>query len=192
LAAHGFRVTASDLSPAAVARAEKEAELRGLDVRFSVCDIRKIETHHGGGFDLVMSADNSVPHLLSDEEILRALRAMYACLRPGGGCIITIRAYEKEERGKGLVKPYGIREQGVKRYLVWQVWDFEGEQYVVSLYLLEDDKQSGVVNTHVMRSRYYAIHPSHLMALMGEAGFEDVARLDDVFFQPVLVGTKKA
>jgi hypothetical protein len=42
---------------------------------------------HGGGFDLVVSCDNSIPHLLSDAEISLALRQMLACLRPGGGCL---------------------------------------------------------------------------------------------------------
>jgi SAM-dependent methyltransferase len=190
LAARGFDVTASDLSPAAVARARREAEARGLSVRLSVCDMREVHRHHGGGFDVVISADNSVPHLLGDEEILVALRAMQACLRPGGGCVITMRAYDREERGKGLIKPYGMREVEGKRYFIWQVWDFEGEQYTLSLYFIEDDQESGEATTHVMRSRYYAIHPDHLLKLMERAGFEAVARLDDAFFQPVLVGTK--
>lgn len=190
LAAQGFDVTASDVSSAAVARAKKEAEERHLSVRFSVCDMRAAHLHHGGGFDVVISVDNSVPHLLSDDEISTALRSMHACLRAGGGCVITIRPYDKEERGRGLIKPYGLREEAGRRYLIWQIWDFEGEQYVLSMYLIEDDRNSGVAKTYVMRSRYYAIHPSHLMELMEEAGFEAVMRLDDVFFQPVLVGTK--
>lgn len=192
LAAIGFEVTGSDLSPEALARAKKEAETRHLNISFSVCDMRRVDTHHGKSFDVVLSGDNSVPHLLGDEEIGFALRGMYTCLRPGGGCVITIRDYDKEERGEGIVKPYGIREEDGKRYLIWQVWDFEGEQYDLSMYFIEDDKESEVAKTHVMRSRYYAISPTHLLALMEQAGFEEVKRLDGVFFQPVLVGTKKA
>ena len=192
LAREGFRVTGSDLSAAAVARAKREAALRDLPIPFSVCDMREAHAHHGEGFDVVVSADNSIPHLLSDEEILVALQEMVACLRPGGGCLITIRDYDKEERGQGIVKSYGLREENDKRYLIWQVWDFDGEQYALSVYFLEDDKASGTVKTHVMRSRYYAISPDHLLALMAQAGFAAVTRLDEGFFQPVLVGTKKA
>ena len=190
LAALGFRVTGSDLSPEAVERAKREATSRGLAVSFSTCDMRYIDTRHGADFDVVLSGDNSVPHLLCDGDILLALHGMHACLRPGGGCVITIRDYDREERGKGIVKPYGIREEDGKRYLIWQVWDFEGEQYTLSIYFIEDDKVSGTAKTHVMRSRYYAISPGHLLALMERAGFADVKRLDGVFFQPVLVGTK--
>lgn len=192
LARLGFQVTASDLSPAAIARAQTEAAQRQLHIPFSVCDMRQAFQHHGGGFDLVISCDNSVPHLLSDDDIRRALEAMHACLRPGGGCLLTIRAYDKEARGRGIVKPYGVRQEGGKRYVIFQVWDFEGEQYALSMYFIEDDMQSAAVTTHVMRSHYYAISPHHLRELMAQSGFVDVQRLDEAFYQPVLVGTKPA
>ena len=190
LAAQGFAVTGSDLSQGAIRRAHLEAKSRGLQVAYSVCDMREIETHHPDGFDIVLSADNSVPHLLSDEEILLALRAMYSRIRPGGGCIVTLRDYEQEERGRGLIKPYGVREVDGLRYLIWQVWDFEGDQYVLSMYFLEDKLQCGEVRTQVMRSRYYAVPVGAVRSLMEQAGFKHLERLDDVFFQPVLVGRK--
>ncbi|HSI56798.1 MAG TPA: hypothetical protein VLA16_04530 [Ideonella sp.] len=41
-----------------------------------------------------------------------------------------------------------------------------------------------------MRSHYDAISTTRLCDLMREAGFRDVRRIDDVFYQPVLVGSK--
>jgi SAM-dependent methyltransferase len=190
LASQGYSVTASDLSPREIERAKQEAQSRGLDIHFSVCDMRQVYQHHQTEFDLVISCDNSIPHLLDDEEILTALREMYRCTRLGGGCLISLRDYEQEPRGKGIVKPYGIREEAGQRYLVFQVWDFEGDVYDLALYLIQDDRQSPLANTHVMRSRYYAISPNHLMQLMKTVGFTDVSRIDDHYFQPVLVGTR--
>ena len=190
LAAQGFKVTASDLSPQSIVRAKREAASRQLDILFSVCDMRQIKAHHPSGFDVVISADNSIPHLLNDEEILETLKGMYSRLRPGGGCIITVRDYKQAERGRGIVKPYGIREVDGNRYLIWQVWDFEGDQYALSMYFVEDNLQDSTGKTHIMRSRYYAISTDSILALMGEAGFGELERLDGVFFQPVLVGRK--
>lgn len=192
LARRGFEVTASDLSPEAVARAKKEAQARDLQISFSVCDMRAVHSHHGGGFDVVICAGNAIPHLLSDSEILTALGEMLACLRPGGGCLITMRQYDQEERGTGIFKPFGVREEGDKRYIIFQVWDFEGEQYAFSMYFIEEDQRSGELETHVMRSRYYAISPGHLLELMDQAGFVDLKRLDDGWSHGAnLVGTKK-
>ena len=142
LASLGFEVTGSDLSAAAVERARREAESRGLDIAFSVCDMRQVGEHHPGGFDVVLCADNSIPHLLNDEEIRSALSSMRSRLRVGGGLILTVRDYDREERGRGLVKPYGTRDVEGKRYLLWQVWDFEGDGYDLSMYFVEDDGTS--------------------------------------------------
>lgn len=191
LAGRGYNVTASDLSPGNIARAKKEAATRDLQIFYSICDMRDLYSHHGGGYDVVVCAGNAIPHLLTDSEIVLALREMYACLRPGGGCILTTRQYDQEKRGKGILKPFGVREEGGKRYIIFQVWDFEGEQYAFSMYFVQEDQRSGTIETQVMRSRYYAISPDHLLALVQQAGFEDTERLDDHSSPPaILVGTK--
>ena len=111
LAGLGYVVTASDLSSEEVNRAKQEAAQRELSVDFSVADMRRAFNHHRRQFDVVISCDNSVPHLLSDEDILAAMQQFYHCTRIGGGCIITVRDYEKEDLLKQQVKPYGIREK---------------------------------------------------------------------------------
>lgn len=191
LAQRGFRMTGSDLSVEAITRAGKEAEERGLEISFSVCDMRQAYHHHRRQFDLVISCDNSIPHLLTDDDVLLALHQMYQCARPGGGCLLTLRDYDIEERGTGIVKLYGLREDKGTRYLVFQVWDFQGDAYDLSMYFLADDQQSDSPQVQVMRSRYYAISTQRLLRLMEKAGFGNVERLDGVFFQPVLVGTRQ-
>ncbi len=109
LAKRGFTVTACDLSHGAITRAKVEAQRRGVEIDFSVCDMRVVHAYHQRQFEVVISADNSITHLLNDDDLLLALREMFACTRPGGGCLLTLRDYDREERGTGLVKPYGIR-----------------------------------------------------------------------------------
>src|SRR5450432_602633 len=46
LAARGYRVTASDLSAQAVARAEREAKLRGVELTTAVADLRTLSRSH--------------------------------------------------------------------------------------------------------------------------------------------------
>ena len=83
-----------------------------------------------------------------------------------------------------------MRKEGDKRYLIFQVWDFDGEQYDLAFYFVEDDLSSSQVKTRVMRSRYYAISIKRLLELMRQAGFKNVRRLDNAFYQPILVGTR--
>jgi SAM-dependent methyltransferase len=190
LARRGFAVTASDLSAGAVERARVEASRRGVEIDFSVCDMRAALDHHGRQFDVVIACDNSIPHLLTDDDIMLALRQMYALTHPGGGCLITVRDYDREERGMGLVKPYGVRDRDGVRYVIFQVWDFDGEVYDLAMYFVVDDGGARPA-THVMRSRYYAVGTGRLLELMRRAGFASVERLDGPFYQPVLVGSRE-
>jgi SAM-dependent methyltransferase len=189
LAGLGHELTGSDLSPAAVERARREAEGRALAIDFSVADMRALPERFRGQFDLVLACDNAVPHLLTDAEILRAFGEMFACTRPGGGCLITVRDYDREERAGVQVKPYGVRDQRGTRYLVFQVWEFDGPHYDLAMYFVEDSG-GPTCAAQVVRSRYYAVGTGTLLALMEQAGFRDVERLDGRFYQPVLLGKR--
>ena len=192
LAQQGFVVTASDLSAGPISRAKAEAQRRALPINFSVCDMRAVHDRHRQQFDVVISADNSITHLLNDDDLLRALRQMYDCTRPGGGCLLTVRDYDQEQRGRGLIKPYGVREEDGKRYVIFQVWDFVGHIYDLAMYFVVDDQTSEQLVTHVMRTKYNAVGTDHLLALMRRAGFTRAERLDGCFYQPVLVGNREA
>lgn len=190
LARLGYHLTASDLSAAAIDRARQEAARRKLAITFSVADMGRAFEHHRRQFDLVIACDNAVPHLLTDEEILGAFRQFYHCTRPGGGCLISVRDYDREERAGVQIKPSGLRLEGQTRYLLFQVWAFEGLIYDLSMYFVEDRGGSDCL-THVMRTKYYAVGLDRLMQLMATAGFNQVRRLDDSFFQPVIIGKKR-
>ena len=186
LAALGHAVTASDLSAGAVTRARREAGSRGLEIRFSVADMRRAHEHHGGGFDVVLCADNALPHLLSDEEILATLRQFRACLNPGGIAIITVRDYDALSRSDE-VQPYGVHEDGV-RHVILQHRAWHGDQYDLTFYIVED-RGGDTAATHAFRSRYYAVPTARLLELMHAAGFSPAERMDGVFYQPLLIGT---
>jgi hypothetical protein len=138
----------------------------------------------------VISCDNSITHLLTDQEILLALEQFLCCTRPGGGCLLTVRDYDKEERGRGLIKPYAVREEAGRKYVILQVWDFEGDHYDLSFYIIDEDPVAGTAETHVFKSRYYAVSPVRILQLMEQAGYCEVRRVDGDFYQPILVGTR--
>jgi SAM-dependent methyltransferase len=191
LAQRGFVVTAFDLSDRAIARARAEAHSRGVAIDFSVCDMRAAYAHHRRQFDVVVSCDNSITHLLNDDDLLLALRQIHDCTRPGGGCLLTVRDYDREERGTGLIKPYAVREEGERRYVIFQVWDFVEQIYDMAMYFVVDDRTSEQLVTHVMRTQYNAVGTDQLLALMREAGFSSAERLDGRFYQPVLLGNRQ-
>lgn len=191
LAELGYEVTASDLSAAAVERAAREAAARDLELRTSVADMREAFDHHRRTFDAVLACDNSVPHLLSDAEILRAFDQFFRCTAPGGLCLISVRDYDALERGGVQIHPHGVRQVAGTRYVLFQVWEWEGERYHTTLYVIEHP-EGGEPTTRAMRSTYYAVSITKLLELLEQAGFTGVERIDEQFFQPVLMGRKPA
>lgn len=189
LAELGYEVTASDISPEAVARARREAGERRLAIQFSVADLRALAAHHRREFDVVLACDNALPHLLSDGEIAAALRQLLLCTRPGGGCLLSVRDYDARERQGVHLVPQAVHSAGETRLILFQVWEFRGPIYELSLYLVED-RGAGGCTTRVMRAHSYAIGLEHLMELMRQAGFVSVERIDGRFFQPLVAGTR--
>lgn len=185
----GYVVTASDISPGAIERARQEAAKRQLTIEFGLADLRTLSSRYREPFDLVIACDNSIPHLLSDDEIRLGFGEMYRCTTAGGGVLISVRDYESAECNGTTVVPYGLRVDGRRRFLVFQVWEFHDSIYDLSMYFVEDGGGSECA-VHVMRSKYYAVPVAHLVDLMSEAGFEAVRRIDDRFFQPLIVGSK--
>jgi SAM-dependent methyltransferase len=185
----GFDVIGSDLSLNAVRRATGEAAARGLRLRCLVADFRGLATRSDAA-DVVLIADNSLPHLESEVEILTALRECFRCLRPGGGCLISMRDYgNAPPAGTVEVKPYGQRLWSGRRYDLRQVWTWHGTQYDLSFEITPIDGESTERAT-ILTTRYLAIAPARVAVLMSEAGFDRVERIDGRFFQPLLVGTR--
>lgn len=83
LARLGHRVHATDLSPAAVARAEREATAAGVSLTFGVADMRDLSRQVPVTFDVVLACDNALPHLLTDHDLRLATANIASKLRPG-------------------------------------------------------------------------------------------------------------
>jgi SAM-dependent methyltransferase len=187
LAQRGYHVAASDLSPDAVARARREAEARQLTVKFAVADLRGLSSVFSEQYAAVIACDNAIPHLLSDEAIRTAFIECRRRLVPGGVLLISVRDYATIERRTPDHRPYGTRVEGNCQYTLEQVWEWEGEQYDLTLRMTEQCGANAPV-VHEFRSRYYAVTLATLERLLREAGFGSVVRRDEHFFQPLLVG----
>ncbi len=190
LAALGYAVTASDISPIEVERARHLARQRQLAIDFRVADLRTLRETIAETFDVVIACDNAVPHLLTDADILHAFEQFHRCTTSQGGCIISVRDYAGLERGGCQVHPRPIHDTPSGRLFMFDVWDFDDDHYDLTIYAVEDRGPAQAI-AHVMRGgRYYCITIDRLEQLLRQAGFKQVSTLRDRFFQPVIVGIK--
>jgi hypothetical protein len=75
---------------------------------------------------------------LSDVEIANAFAECRKCLRPGGVLILSVRDYAVIERRSPDVRSYASHTEGGHRYSAEQVWEWDGDQYDVTLRLTEE------------------------------------------------------
>lgn len=187
LAQRGFQVTGRDLSQGAIARLQQEAEARHLDIDAGVADMREVAATVTGQYDVALAFDNSLPHLVTDGDIVAAFRQFRDVLRPGGLCVCSVRDYDTVQRGVDTVQQYGERQRGPDTFKLWQEWRWEDPfRYRVTMVI----EREGPTPTRVLQTDacYYAISTERLLQLMTEAGLVNCRRQDGVIYQPVLVG----
>ena len=122
LGRQGFRVTARDISPASIARLEREAAARELHIPAAVADMRTLSASVVGVFDVVLSFDNSMPHLLVDADLLAAFREFFSVLKPGGIVLCSVRNYDQVSRDAPSTHSYGERWRDGVQYRLHQEW----------------------------------------------------------------------
>jgi len=85
LAEQGWKVTASDISPRALARIAAEAERRGALVECHHADANALDAYEAGAFDLVSAQYASIPRTPDD----RAVRNLLNAVARGGTLLVV-------------------------------------------------------------------------------------------------------
>ncbi|NYI03860.1 class I SAM-dependent methyltransferase [Allostreptomyces psammosilenae] len=194
LALRGHRVTGTDLSPRAAARAAREAARRSLSLRTAAADMRRLP-FSDGLFDVVVCADNSLPHLLTEQDVHAALAEMRRVLRPGGLLLVSTRPYDDLLRDRPVSTPPQVHRtvdgaDGGERTVTFQLWHWhdDGEHYDLEHFQLLP--AGGEWRVQVRRTTYWALGQDRLAGLATGAGFADARwRMpqETGFFQPLLV-----
>jgi 2-polyprenyl-3-methyl-5-hydroxy-6-metoxy-1,4-benzoquinol methylase len=186
LASLGYEVVARDLSPGAVARLRREAQDRGLEIDAALADMRNVRSSVGGLFDAVISFDNSIPHLLTDSDIVLTFRGLSKLLAPEGVILVSVRDYDQVDRSPSSVHSYGERSRRGRLFRMSQQWEWYDQSHYRTTMIVEEmgrDRWEELVRTV---AAYYAISTDRLLALMGEAGLSANREHEPEFFQPVL------
>ncbi len=192
LAKLGHTVVASDVSEAAVRRAEREVGNRGLEVKFHVADMRNLSSISESEFDAALAVDNSLPHLLTDDDLIEALKSICTLLRSRGALIATIRDYDGLLKTRPAFQGPAIFAENGRRRIVHQVWDWQGNQYIVHVYLtLETDS---TWETKHFTSTYRALKREELSKCLEICGFNQIEWLmpeSTGFYQPIVIARKQ-
>jgi SAM-dependent methyltransferase len=192
LALRGHCVRGTDLSAEAVARANREAAAFRVSVTFGVADVRTLPEQVPGVFDVVLACDNSLPHLLQDEDLRRGVCGMAAKLAPGGLFLASIRDYDALVPQRPRATPVRVID-GPPRRVVFQVWDWsaDGRSYRVHQFILPETADGWQMAHHA--TVYRALPREELTEALLRAGLNEIRwhlPEESGYYQPVVTARK--
>jgi glycine/sarcosine N-methyltransferase len=200
LARWGYQAAGADASPAMIALARQKAAEAGLVVPFSVSDLAGLSDMTlrasalqgtsplapplvgegmGERFDAVLCLGNSLPHLLTQADLVAALRGTAGVLRPGGLFITQNLNYDL----RWVRQPRFFAAQGGlldgREVLVWRFADYEPEAVRIAFHIALFRKGDGSaavrdwdVQVHTTPQR--PLFRADLLSALSEAGFTDL------------------
>ena len=194
LATRGYKVHATDISATSVERAEQEAASFGVSVTFGVSDFRELTARVEGEFDVVLSCDNALPHLSSDDDLLAAARNMREKLHQGGLLLASIRDYDhilSEKPGSTLP---GVFDGPTGKRIAFQVWDWssDGKSYQLHQFIITQLGQEW--RTAHYTTHYRPILREDLSRILADAGFSDISwhmPEESGYYQPIVTARKR-
>jgi glycine/sarcosine N-methyltransferase len=189
LARLGHRLTGSDISVRAVQRARRECHAADVPARLLVADMRSLPLEDSCA-DVVVCADNALPHLLADGDVLCAFAEMRRILRPGGTAIVTTRDYDRILADPpASTRPQVFASDG-QRVISFQLWTWRENSGIYDLeHFQVHESADGARTTERRTATYRAYRRAALTELALAAGLHDAcwhAPRESGFFQPLM------
>lgn len=193
LAGRGHRVRGTDLSPAAVARARREAALAGVRIELDVADLRDLAETLPGSYDVVLACDNALPHLPTDEDVRLGVAGMAAKLRPGGLFLASLRDYDRLIAERPRTDSLRVIDDAVGRRIAFQVWDWtdDGAGYRLHQFVVRQEGDGW--RTDHAATVYRALLRAELEAAIRAAGLVGTAWHEPAasgFYQPIVTARR--
>ena len=124
---------------------------------------------------MVISCDNSLPHLLTDEDLTLALRNIRNVLTDNGLFIASIRDYDRLLLDRPSSTAPVLSGVPGEETITFQIWDWSGDSdtYLLRFFIL--DQPPGGWRVKEIRTRYRAVRRHELDSALESAGFSEIA-----------------
>ena len=186
----GYPVTASDLSEGALAQARERAAKRNARIPFVKTDFCALEKTFREQFPIVIAMDNALPHMLTGNALEAAVKSILGRVAPGGMFVASIRDYDALLQNKPPYSPPYIHQTGNAQRVAFQTWHWEGENYRLIQYIIED---ADTLQVSKFSCEYRATRREELTDLLTKYGCKSVRWLfpeETGFYQPIVIGKK--
>lgn len=193
LAELGFKVVAVDASAGMLKKAQEIATEHGVldDIEFERCDITELTDVVDGTFDAIVTKNNALPHLLTDDEIETTLLSFYELLRPGGVLVVGMRDFGPFMEARPRFLPgFDHKDDSGEEFITFDIWEWDNGPPVLAtqnLYIVQGNgKTFDTIKRQVV---YRPLSVDEVKVVMLEVGFEEPTEQPDRWEQ-ILVTRK--
>jgi len=190
LAQRGYEVAGSDLSPKMIAQARRNAAKAGVQVRFETVGFGEQTAVFGEKrFNAVFCLGNSLPHLLTQGELSRALSDFFSLLCSPGVLLIQNRNFDRVlQTRQREMEPQSVRE-GNREWIFIRFYDFLADDLIRFNFLTLSRQGNQRWEQKWQSSLLRPLMAAELNKLLSEAGFSSIKLLGNLAgetFDPVL------
>jgi glycine/sarcosine N-methyltransferase len=172
----GVTVIGADISGAMLDRARANARRYQADIQFVQAGMEEMAGVMDHPVDAVFSLGNSIPHLLTDDALKRALSSFHDLVRPGGVVVIQLLNYHRVlTRRERIV---GVTRSGETEFI--RFYDF-GDR-TIRFNIMTIEWREGKPRTRLMETELAPYRRDELVTVFGEAGFRHVQSFGDMTF----------
>lgn len=190
LAALGYNITASDISTGELIEAKMRAEKNNVKIRFEQADFCALSEVFSEKFDIIVAMDNALPHMLTSDDLAKAIGSITEQLECGGIFVASIRNYDALLADKPPYSPPYIHKTGKGQRVSFQTWTWQGENYRLVQYIIDDEDE---LKTSKFECEYRAVRREEMTSLLKEKGCKEVLWLfpeESGFYQPIVLAKK--
>lgn len=190
LAALGYNMTASDISDGELAEANTRAAENHVRITFAHADFCALSDTFDKSFDIIICMDNALPHMLSEVALDSAIKSIIGRLTDGGLFVASIRDYDTLLKDKPPYSPPYIHKTDHGQRVCFQTWDWEGEHYKLTQYIIDDEK---TLQISKFDCEYRATRREELTKLLTANGCSSVEWKfpeETGFYQPIVIARK--
>lgn len=170
LAQLGVEVTAVDVSREMMDRLSAHARAMDLEVQPVLSTFQDLREYVHGPFDAVFCLGNSLPHLLTEDDLRRACENFHAVLRPGGMLFLQLLNYDRIMSSRTRVQ--SVKESGDATYV--RMYDYEQAGDLILFNLLRLEKQGGEAGQTHLTVPLRALRSAGLTETLRRSGFADI------------------
>jgi len=178
----GYSVVGSDANPKMLAEARRRKKELGMQASFIRAFWRDLPSKLSQRFDVVLCADNSLPHAVTKAEAVASLKGMLGALRPGGVCWVSVSDPEIYGKPGDMAFPavgpspnpaqIGVKQLGCRETVVFEVWKIHERFVTQSLFRIT--RRRSEWQTRVVEARIRRLWEEDLRDMMESVGFVDI------------------